>query len=563
MITLTIWTAFATVAFVLTAWFASTTFSVNPAYEIQSSFHISFADTVTILRVIQGLTSWATASAVAASFEIAMWASAAAETGSPILTLLTISPTTGIWGILSLVCSKTATGVARTWGSARLSLLAIYTLGSIVLFINTSTMTSYYPISTFNVLAGTGPFNASLIGPFLQQFNTTIPYFALASSYSFINNPAFSISLEPSCSGSMTPCDSYLLPGGIYLMWPQLSGNVSDGSVVSIQNAPAMRIDFTEGLGSDDNFFSASDCTVYGDGLAAVNFCLSESNIHHGSLKAGVYVCTNGTRDGQCLASSESGSTPNVTTTFTTSSYTASSVNSVENSTILSVFNLVAQEAAAAVDVQTLSLAIGWLLNYTAANLPPESSPDFQFWETGSDTYQTIWQTNSYIMLKSILGFILWEFSVNNDGNLAVLYTEPNGLTPDLPSEFHTTASICIPLERFVLDRTYFIVYIVFQSVALVFCWSVVLWAGLIRKQLPEITSMAAVDFGAKLRSTQTLDEKLFSQVRREDGNKQIRYALQGVRVTSYYKEKPEAVEPLMKKDEIGQIKVRRRASWP
>lgn len=119
MIALAAWTAFATVAFALTAWFASTTFALNPGHEIQSRFHVSFTDTVTILRIIQGVTSWATSSAVAASFETAMWASATSRAGSRILTLLTISPMTGPAGVLKLICSKSTTGSARAWGSAR------------------------------------------------------------------------------------------------------------------------------------------------------------------------------------------------------------------------------------------------------------------------------------------------------------------------------------------------------------------------------------------------------------------------------------------------------------
>lgn len=70
-------------------------------------------------------------------------------------------------------------------------------------------------------------------------------------------------------------------------MWPQLNSSVPADSVVSIEDAPAMRIDFTEGLSSDDNFFSAADCTLYGEDPVAVMFCLGDSNIQQGSLKAG------------------------------------------------------------------------------------------------------------------------------------------------------------------------------------------------------------------------------------------------------------------------------------
>lgn len=279
-------------------------------------------------------------------------------------------------------------------------------------------------------------------------------------------------------------------------------------------------------------------------------------------LSLGIYVCRNGTQNGQCLAVSDSGSTPNVTTSFSVSSYTTSSINSVENNTILSVFDLVTQEATSSIDVQALSLAVGWLLNYTAANLPVESSPDFQFWDTGPDAYQAIWETNSYIMLKSILDFSFWEFTTNNNGNPAVSNTEPNGQTPDLPAEFSTTASICLPFARFLIDRTYFIAYIVLQSAALAFCWVVVCWGYVIRKQLPVTTSFAVVDFVAKLGRVQNLEERLNLRVGLEDGDKQIIHALQGVRVRSRNKEKQEGVGLLIKEEGINYREVRRRASW-
>ncbi|KAI8710957.1 hypothetical protein NCS52_01524600 [Fusarium sp. LHS14.1] len=537
MIALTAWTVSATLAFVLTAWFASTTFAPKPGdqagYEIQSSFHVSFANTITILRVIQAVTSWTTANAVAASFEIAMWALASSETGFRILTLLILSPTTGPFGIAKLIYSRTTTWATGAGGLARLFLLITYNIGGVILFINTSVTTSYYPIDVFDVLAGTGPFNGSLVGPFLREFNTTIPYFAIANSYSFIYNPEFSVSLQPSsCAGGMIPCDSYILPGGTYLMWPQLNSTVSVGSVISIESAPAMRINFAEGLSSGDNFFSSADCAVFGENRVGLQFCLSDSTVHHESLKAGIYVCEGGIQNGQCLVG-ESGSAHNVTITFSVSSYAASSINGAENNTILSVSNLITKEATSRVDVQALSLAVGWLLNYTAANLPVESSVDFGFWEIGSDAYQTIWKADAYRTLKSIIAFVLWEFTANNNGNPAVANTEPKSQTPDLPAEFHVMASICQPFTRFIISRASFIAYVVLQSVALVSCWIVVLWGFVINRQIPATTSFPVVDFGVKLRRMQSLDERPFSDIRREDKDKRIRHVLQGVRVTS------------------------------
>ncbi|KAH6883593.1 hypothetical protein B0T10DRAFT_518691 [Thelonectria olida] len=561
MIALTTWTAFATVAFVVTAWFASTALAPTPgdqaAYEIQSRLNVSFANTITILRVIQAITSWATTSAVAASFEIAMWALASSETGFRILTLLILSPTTGPFGIAKLMCSRTTTWATGAGGLARLFLFIATTIGSVILFINTSVITSYYPIDVFDVLAGTGPFNGSLVGPFLRDFNTTIPYFALASSYSFIYNPQFSVSLKPSsCAGAMIPCDSYILPGGTYLMWPQLNSTVPDGSVISIESAPAMRIDFAEGLSSQDNFFSSADCAVFGKDRVGLQFCLSDSAVHHESLKAGIYLCKGGIQNGQCLVG-ESGSAHNVTMTFSVSSYTASSINGAENNTILSVSTLTTKEAKSRPDVQALSLAVGWLLNYTAANLPVQSSVAFGFWIAGSDAYQTFWKADAYRMLKSIIAFILWEFTANNNGNPAVANAEPSGQTPDLPAEFHVMASISRPFTRFIINRAPYTAYIVLQSVALISCWIVVLWGFMIYRRMSATTLIPLVDFGVKLRRMRSYDERPFSDIRTGDTEKRIRHVLQGVRVTSRCKERPEDVS--LQPAKPG---TKRRASW-
>lgn len=71
-------------------------------------------------------------------------------------------------------------------------------------------------------------------------------------------------------------------------MWPQLNSTVPAGSVISIESAPAMRIDFAEGLSSGDNFFSSADCGVFGENRVGLQFCLTDSTVHHESLKAGM-----------------------------------------------------------------------------------------------------------------------------------------------------------------------------------------------------------------------------------------------------------------------------------
>jgi hypothetical protein len=260
--------------------------------------------------------------------------------------------------------------------------------------------------------------------------------------------------------------------------------------------------------------------------------------LKHTHSDQGIYVCGNGTQNGECLVASESRSTQNVTTMFSVSSHTASSINSMKNNTILSVFDLVTEDSTPAIDVEALRSAVGWLLNYTAANLPAGSSPTFQFANTFSDTYPAIWEKKAYVSLKSILGFIYWQFTANNNGNPVVKDAQRNNETPDVSAEFHTTASICQPIMSLVINGTSFIAYIALQSAALVFCWTVVIWGFVIHRQLPVTTSFPVVDFGAKLHRSPNSDETLFSRVKQEDKDKQIKHNLDGVRLISAKREK-------------------------
>jgi predicted small integral membrane protein len=228
--------------------------------------------------------------------------------------------------------------------------------------------------------------------------------------------------------------------------------------------------------------------------------------------------------------------------TFSVSSYTASSINGAENNTILSVSNLTTKEANSRPDIQALSLGVGWLLNYTAANLPVQSSVTFGFWIAGSDSYQTFWKADAYRMLKSIIAFILWEFTANNNGNPAVANAEPSGQTLDLPAEFNVIASISRPFTRFIINRASYIAYIVLQSVALIPCWIAVVWGFMIHRRMPATTFFPLVDFEVNLRQMRSYNKRPFSDIRTGDKEERIKHVLQGVRVTSHCKERPENV---------------------
>lgn len=149
---------------------------------------------------------------------------------------------------------------------------------------------AYIPTDTFQVTAGTGPFNGSFVEPFLDSIGNVVPYWALASTYNFIVNPLFSIPSSPiSCLSKGIQCDSYLFPGGTYLMYPPLiNPPPSVDSTVIIYDAPGTQIDFSRGLDATDQFIS-QDCIVYGNNNSrvGVEFCLAASQASEGSILAG------------------------------------------------------------------------------------------------------------------------------------------------------------------------------------------------------------------------------------------------------------------------------------
>lgn len=92
-----------------------------------------------------------------------------------------------------------------------------------------------------------------------------------------------------------------------------------------------------------------------------------------------------------------------------------------------------------------------------------------------TSTYRKIREQNAYTTLQSLLAFSLWEFSINNNGNVNLTL---QGMQQYLsqPAEFQTKATISHEYTRFVMNYSTFIAYLVLQSMILAFCWSITLW---------------------------------------------------------------------------------------
>ncbi|EXJ83373.1 hypothetical protein A1O1_06995 [Capronia coronata CBS 617.96] len=403
--------------------------------------------------------------------------------------------------------------------------------------VETSTVTAYRCTERFDVTAGTGQFHGSFVEPFLEENGHVVPYWGLASTYNFVKNSVFSIPSHPiSCPRRVAQCDSYLFPGGTYLMYPQPTPTspLSTDAAIIIDHAPGTQVDFARGLDPLDGFL-AQDCVVYGSdsSIVGVQFCLAESQVSPGSVLAGVFACSAGTQGGVCRISGH-GHVPNVSATMTVYSRRASSVCAASNNSILSVYDLGDPEPEFAVNISALHLAAGWLLNYTASGLPAVSSLNFWFWFAQSDTYSAIWEANAYTTLQSMLSFILWEFCTNNNENPAVK-PELSGGQPNLPASFQTTASVCQPFTRLVLLRATFVTYLVLEAAALVFCWAVLVWRAFSQRHALEISSYPLVDFTSKLREKSTVDGSSTASMSQfitpNSGDKAVRHLLGDVKM--------------------------------
>lgn len=245
-----------------------------------------------------------------------------------------------------------------------------------------------------------------------------------------------------------------------------------------------------------------------------------------------VYPCPKGLQGVNCLTNSSLTSS-NISVTMTVYTRQASTVCDPSNNTIISVHNLGDPKLDSTIDLTALKLAVSWLLNYTASHLPAESSIDFMFWFSPSSTYQKLWETNAYNTLQSVLAWVIWEFSTNNNENPAVA-VEQKSRPPHLPSQFHTNATVSQPYTRLVLSLAMFITYATLESLLLILCWVVIIWRWRQTLLLPEISSYPLVDFASKLDDKSSIADGLshsLGVISVESGDTTIRKELASMEV--------------------------------
>lgn len=189
----------------------------------------------------------------------------------------------------------------------------------------------------------------------------------------------------------------------------------------------------------------------------------------------------------------------------------ASTISARSNNSIISVFDVTPTTVYPLDDIQALHTAIGWLLNYTAAGIPPRSSLAYAFWNTQSASKHD-WHVDAYKLLKNILAFTCWFFTENNYGNpdFDPVKQTAQGMS-FLSREFHTAASTARQYAKFSIDSRMFVLYVLLQAIPLLFCWAVIAWQVVrgISGIAPSLFPMLDLYCKAELEGEEELEEGL------------------------------------------------------
>jgi hypothetical protein len=393
--------------------------------------------------------------------------------------------------------------------------------------VNTEAEVIYNSDFTFQLTAGTGVFNGSLVDPYLTQLihneqgHPWIPNVLMVGISDFTSNPTWTIPTTPiGCSGDN--CTAYLLPGGLESTTPWPPTDFPDSPIVEIVDAPAVQLEFIQGVDPSEQFLQ-SDCDVIGDMdyLVAVEICLKKGQKYPNSFisRKGpptqmvllptkplivLIICANGTSaDGSCL---NYGNVSTISTTFTVYKRVASTINSRSNMTIMAISDLGSASQVSDLDLTALKKVVNWLLDYKASDIPVTSSLAFRFWSSTIDFTTPFWAIDPYRTFTGLLALPMWFFQANNYGNPDMAAASPDKMVTYLPREYTTIAHISRPYNKIKINPTMLTAYVLLTLLALAFSWIVILVILIRQKPSPRTSSYPLIDFAGKTSQVVTGD---------------------------------------------------------
>ncbi|KAI4864525.1 hypothetical protein F4820DRAFT_448962 [Hypoxylon rubiginosum] len=444
-----------------------------------------------ILRTVQAILSTLTTFTVEDSFQFVMWSLISRPKGVSYTSILALTPTTGALGMIRsaynfIDISTFKQDVDVIEGIVHGHYLAIC-------IDQTSTVTVYDTGTIYNVTAGVGPFNGSYVQPFIESLASLqpdysyqlLPYTYFASVYNPVISPLLSNIVAPvQCSGSN--CFSYLLSGGLEMVTPWNPLGYANYPLVKIDSVPTIQVEFDDLI--DDDFADA-DCDVFGASNTpiGIRLCIAGDD-DLARLRAGIFVCTNGTEGGVCHTTVP---TPNITTAVT-----FFQLNTEALSSPIRVDNI---------DLPAYKLALDWLLNYTAAGISAPSSIVSNFWIAADQLRDPLTYGILLFNFQSILVFPFWLFNANNWGNTAL---QSQTIIDTLPSEFYTRTSIVAPYTKLRFDSGMFYLFVALQGSAIIFTWGVLLGVWFQPRIFPMLSSFPLFDVAFKAKIEVKGDQK-------------------------------------------------------
>ncbi|KAK8071283.1 hypothetical protein PG997_011486 [Apiospora hydei] len=457
---------------------------LNPIHKIDASRTLSLA------RTAQAILSLSTTFALQNTFQYLQWAMLSRPQGLSYTSMLSLSTTTGALSMMNLIRSLGTNGSSKAWAIMRY--YHDHTNGI-------SVDTVYETALSYNVTAGVGPFNGSLVRPFLGFLDslapdypyTTVPYNYYAMAGGLVAYPTFGVVAEPIyCNGA--GCFSYLLTGGLEMAIPAVPQGYPEYPLVRIANAPAVQMEFTHRKEYED--FNKRDCSVFGapGTPIGIQLCLAQGP-KWGGLQAAIFSCTHGTDGGECLGDRP---LPNITYGIKLFSRQASIIASQSNHSIMEGEDLTEAEVLPPIDLLAYKVSLDWLLNFTAANIPAATSIAANFVITNNQVPDPSADGVLSRNFQSILAFPLWLFNANNWGNIEL---KANTISPTLLPQFYTTATIVAPYSKIGFNRSMFYLFIVFQGLALSLIWAVLIGIWVRSTPLPYISSFPLFDAAFKL----------------------------------------------------------------
>ncbi len=474
------------------------------------SIRLSTSLTILVLRVLSEVTGLCMISLIDGSLERLQWMLAARETGIALPGFMALFVGTGKLGMLNLLFRGFRGG--RRWSLLRLLLvLGVPAMGIIILSrVNAGLVFKEY--ASFPVAAGLGDFDASNV----EQYQEIAALQVTTDFKNLLQNPQLAVRVPPVVTDRSSCYDSdifagreacgvsYFVHGGLSLVTPPLVRNTTlpDAYVYLVKNMQGMQLDFTP-ITANSRFDETTDCIVAGNGVAAVQFCMSTSDGTTIDAKF-VHCPTLISFNSSCLTDPSWHSSPGWNTSLTIHRRTADIHFSRYNFTTVLISNLSRNPVTLSIPPSSLLHVFNITFSGNALGFS-SNTPGQQFIFYLSNYLVAAAASSSFgsleagIYLRNLLALPLYYFQPTYFSDAAAAITEDNVDMPNpaVPAELYTQAAFAEPSFRVQVARWSVWVYTVVGAVTIAVCVALLVLGSLevTARKVPEASLWPVLDF--------------------------------------------------------------------